>query len=121
MKPTLLTNLAIRLYPLRWSLLAAALTGIATVWVAIFMFVMSGELSLHTLIGVSVPPIFITWAALCCAFWFHPTHGFLRSDAKLNEKLPAPVVSGVRWYAAIFLCLFVAVSVFFPAWMLTSF
>lgn len=121
MKPTLLTNLAIRFYPFRWALLAAALTGIAAVWLAIFMFVMPGKLPLHTLAGVSMPPVFITWAALCCAFWFHPMHGLLRSDAKLIEKLPAPVVSGVRWYAAIFLCVFVAVSVLFPVWMLISF
>ncbi|MBC3873388.1 hypothetical protein [Undibacterium flavidum] len=121
MTPNLLTRFAIRLHAFRWSLLAAALTGIVTFWAAVFIFVIPGKVRLGMFVGIAAPPIFLTWAALCCAFWFHPTRGFLRSDNSAMSRLPVSAAAGIRWYASIFLSLFVVASVLVPLFVLTSF
>jgi hypothetical protein len=69
---------------------------------------------METLMGMVAPPVFLIWTALCCAFWFHPTHGSLRPEARFIKSLPSVAAPLIRWYAAFFLCLFTVMGVVGP-------
>ena len=62
------------------------------------------------------PVILAPWALLCACVWFHPERGNLQPGSTLIGKLPNAVQLGVRWYASLFLTLFiVAGAVVWPA------
>ncbi|SHH14502.1 hypothetical protein SAMN05428948_3010 [Massilia sp. CF038] len=56
------------------------------------------------------PTLVVPWAILCLCFWFHPTRGTLQSSNRFIGRLPPIAQSALRWYASIFLIIFVLVG-----------
>lgn len=108
------TNLAVRLHPFRWVLLATALIVVAATWALVFFFVVPGRVALPTLIALAMPPLAVLWAGVCCTFWFHPERGTLSANGFAVRRFPPAAQSFVRWYAATFLVFFVLVGVLGP-------
>jgi hypothetical protein len=113
MTPALATRLAERAYPARGAALAFSLTAFALVAVAASV----GSASAARIAGaLAGPMIGLPWAILCAGIWFHPEHGAMALSARFMKKLPAAFQLLFRWYAAIFLTLFVLFcAVIWPA------
>jgi hypothetical protein len=113
MSPSFFTRLAARLFARRWWFLAVSLFGMALLFAA-FSF---GSIQFAAVAGTLAGPfIFAPWALLCACVWFHPERGNLQPGSKLIGKLPNAVQLGVRWYASLFLALFIVVgAVVWPA------
>jgi hypothetical protein len=113
MSPSFFTRVAARLFIRRWWFLAVSLVGMALLF-ASFTY---GSAQVVALAGtLAGPVIFVPWALLCACVWFHPERGNLQPGSKLIGKLPSALQVGVRWYASLFLALFVVVgAVVWPA------
>ena len=116
MTPDFYTKLAEHLFPFRWWFLGASVCS---------TLVMVALVSLH---GVSVaaflagPMIGLPWAALCASTWFHPVRGNMQPGGARFGRLPKFVQTTVRWYAAIFLAVFVVFcGVLWPLFALSVF
>lgn len=108
MTPQLATRVATRLHPHRWWVLAVALAGTAL----LFATLDRASTGAATVAGALAGPIiFVPWALLCACIWFHPEQGKLRPGSRLIGKLPNVVQGFIRWYAALFLDLFVLVGI----------
>jgi len=118
MTPTLCTQIAIRLHHLRWLLLGASLAVVAALWLSVFTLVARERVLPLSLLSVLVPLLAVLWAVVCCTFWFHPERGTLRADAPALRRMPSLVRAGLRWYAAVFLAIFVVAGVVGPLWVL---
>lgn len=113
MSPNFFTCVATRLFTRRWWFLAMSLLGMALLFAAFSSGLAQVAAVAGTLAG---PVIFVPWALLCACVWFHPEHGNLQPGSKLVAKLPKAVQLGVRWYASLFLALFLVVgAVVWPA------
>lgn len=113
MSPDFFTRVALKLFPLRWWFLVVSLVGFSLFFAAIMYGSAQATAVVGTLAG---PVIVIPWALLCACFWFHPQRGTLHAGSKLVGRLPSAVQVGVRWYASLFLALFVVVgAVVWPA------
>lgn len=115
MTPRFCTNLAARLHPFRWALTAAALVVVAAIWAAVFLLVVPERVALPALVAIAMPLLALLWASVCCTFWFHPEHGTLSKTGLAVRKLPSAAQSFVRWYAAMFLAIFVVAGVLGPS------
>lgn len=113
MSPSFFTYVATRLFARRWWFLVIALLGMALLFAAFSYGSAQAAAVAGTLAG---PFIFVPWALLCACVWFHPERGNLRPSSSLISKLPRTLQVGVRWYASLFLALFVVVgAVVWPA------
>ncbi|MFT7775722.1 hypothetical protein [Roseateles sp.] len=101
MSATIATRLATRLFPHRWWLLAVSLLALLT-WMCT-----GGVAVIAALAG---PVIFVPWALLCTCIWLHPEHGALQPGSRFVGRLPDVVQRLVRWYASLFLALFIFVG-----------
>jgi len=105
MTPSQFSVLAERLYPRRLAFLGASLVGfLALLAVGHFM-----PQALPVVVPLAGPLVFLPWVLLCVCTWFHPQRGSLRP--KPGSKAPVFVREGMRWYAAVFVGLFIAVAV----------
>jgi hypothetical protein len=101
--PALATQLALQAWPHR--LAATAISLISFALFAAILFV--GQAPVIRVAAVLVGPVVGgSWAVLCLASWFHPECGSFSSQGWLVGKLPAVVQTAVRWYASLFLSLF---------------
>jgi hypothetical protein len=116
MSPIRYASFAERAFPFRWWIGAAAIFGIVLVALLATEAGGSGVRAAAVLAG---PLIGLPWVALCAAIWFHPVHGNVQPGSRLVGRLPAQVQTGVRWYAAAFLGIFVLVCA--VAWPLFAF
>lgn len=117
MTPLLYSRIAQRLFPIRWWLLAASVAAMALV-VAAMTYAGQRGLAVVALAG---PLVGLPWAGLCAALWFHPERGNMQPASKLVGRLPQPLQSGIRWYAALFLTFFVVVcGLVWPLFALSS-
>ena len=117
MSPSYFSHLACKLFPHRWWFLVASVLGVVLVFAAFSSGTAQMTVAASILAG---PGIFVPWALLCACVWFHPERGNLRPSSKLIGKLPNMVQTGIRWYASIFLTLFIVVgAVVWPVISLT--
>lgn len=105
MTPRLYTKLARGLFPVRWWLFAASIGSMLLIAAVVTL---GGERGLAT-VWLAGPMVGLPWAALCAAKWFHPEHGNMQPASRFFGRLPLPVQTVIRWYAAIFLAFFVVV------------
>lgn len=104
MTPTFFTTFAQRLFPNRRWLLAASLCGITLLAASLW----AGPPELAFLASLLAGPLIaVPWALLCACTWFHPQRGNLQSQSKFVGRLPRTIQQGLRWYAALFLGLFI--------------
>lgn len=113
MSPTFFTRLALRLFAHRWWFFATSILGVALVF-ATFSY---GSAPVAALAGAFAGPlIFVPWALLCTCIWFHPERGNLQPSSKFVGRLPNALQVGLRWYAALFLAMFLLVgAIIWPA------
>ena len=104
MSPSICTKLATKLYEFRWRLLIASFLWLAVLLASFFLNFPKATLIASTLAG---PLLISTWGLFCVCHWFHPIHGNLRSTSKLLSKLPRQVQTIIRWYASLFIGLFI--------------
>ena len=104
MTPIRYTTFAERTFPFRWWI--GAFGGGAIVLVA-FLVTRPGGSGIRAAAVLAGPLIGLPWAALCAAAWFHPVRGNLQPTGRLIGRLPTPLQTGIRWYAAAFLGFFV--------------
>ncbi|MCE4557191.1 hypothetical protein [Pelomonas cellulosilytica] len=103
MSPTFFTSVAGRFYARRRWLFGASLLAIAILFAALSTAPPQLAFLASILAG---PAIAVPWTLLCACVWFHPQRGNLQPRSKLIGRLPPLVQTGVRWYAAVFLALF---------------
>ena len=115
MTPTVYTKMADRLFPFRWWLLAASVCS------ALLIIALASLYRAPATLLLAGPIVGLSWAALCAATWFHPTHGKIQSGAKRFGRLPIFVQIIVRWYAAIFLGIFVVFCGVLPLFAFSAF
>jgi hypothetical protein len=117
MTPFFYSKVAQRLSPVRWWLLAASIAAISLIVAAIAYLGQRG----FVVAALAGPLIGLPWAGLCAATWFHPERGNVQPGSKLVGRLPQPLQSGIRWYAAIFLTFFVvACGLVWPLFALSA-
>lgn len=121
MTPALCTSIAARLFPYRWWSFACSVFAVCA-YVLVLAFTPSVPFAA---VGGSVlgPLVTVSWALLCVCVWFHPARGNLQASSRLVGRLPRSVQAAVRWYAALFLSLFVfagavAWPIFSAAWLM---
>ncbi|WP_157275578.1 hypothetical protein [Pelomonas sp. Root1444] len=119
MSPKFFTSVAERFYARRWWLFGASSLAIAILFAALSAAPPQMAFFASTLAG---PAIAVPWALLCACVWFHPQRGNLQPQSKLIGRLPQLVQTGVRWYAAVFLAIFlffgaVVMPVLSVAWL----
>lgn len=107
MSPAFATRLATHLFPYRGFILAVSLLGMALLFVTI-SWGSAGAVVIATALGG--PLIGVPWALLCACVWLHPEHGKLRLHGGRFGRLPRIIQHAVRWYASLFLGLFVFVG-----------
>lgn len=110
-----LTKLADRLFPFRWWFLVATVCSLLLIVVLV---------SLHrgpAAIALAGPMVGLPWTALCAATWFHPTRGNIQPSGKRFSRFPKFAQTIIRWYAAIFLAIFVVFcGVIWPLFALSA-
>ena len=118
MSPTLATKVAIRAWPLRLPALAVSVLAFALVGITMFTNSSWATQLAFTLAG---PVVGVSWAVLCVASWFHPESGTLSPKARFVARFPQWFQSAVRWYASVFLVVFVLFCVVaWPAFALSN-
>ena len=105
MTPSYLAVIAERLYPKRFVFALASLSGFL-VLLAVGHFM---PRALPVVVPLSGPLVFLPWVVFCTCSWFHPERGSLRS--KEGSRVSVLVRDGMRWYAALFVGLSVAVAI----------
>lgn len=103
MSPDFFTGVAERVFVRRWWLFGASLLAIAVLFAAASVAPPQLAFLAAMLAG---PAIAVPWALLCACAWFHPQRGNLGPQSKWVRRLPPMLQTGVRWYAAVFLSLF---------------
>jgi hypothetical protein len=118
MSPTFFAGMAERHFSHRWWFFAAAAAGAALVFAAATMAPPPVAFVAGVLAG---PLIALPWALLCACLWFHPQRGKLQPGNRWVGRLPPLVQAGMRWYAALFLGLFMAAAaLLWPALVITT-
>ncbi|MBL8279531.1 MAG: hypothetical protein JNL93_22890 [Pelomonas sp.] len=101
--PAFFTSVAERLFARRWWLLGASLLAVAVLFAALSAAPPHFAFAATMVAG---PAIAVPWALLCACIWFHPQRGYLQPQSRLVGRLPRLLQTGIRWYAAVFLALF---------------
>lgn len=109
MSPTLATYIAARLFPHRWWFLGESLLGMALLLAAL-THAPTGAATVAT--ALAGPIVFVPWALLCACVWLHPERGNLQPGSRLIGRLPHVIQRFVRWYASLFLGLFIFAALF---------
>jgi hypothetical protein len=117
MTPAFFTAQANKYYPRRRQFLGISIAAFACLALVIFAY--SGKVS-PVAPAFIAPFIFVPWALLCICVWFHPVNGNLQPNSRFVGRLPKPIQQFVRWYAAIFLVVFVLFALFFPVFAVTT-
>lgn len=118
MLPAYATRLAVLAWPWRLRALAFSVLVFAVAAVAVFAAPQWASRAAFTLLG---PVIGLAWSLLCVASWFHPESGSLSPSARFVGKLPLWLQVSLRWYASIFLALFLIFClVIWPLFSLSS-
>lgn len=107
MSPAHATQLATRLFPHRWRLLAISLFGISSLLTALALGSSTAAVIASTLAG---PLIFVPWVLFCGCLWLHPEHGNMQPRSRVVGRLPDLVQRAVRWYASLLMGVFVIVG-----------
>ena len=107
MTPSLFARYADRLFSHRWWLLGASIAGVGVVIALISISSPSLTRAAGAIVG---PIILVPWGLLCMCVWFHPQHGNLQPASRFVGRLPQSLQSTVRWYAAIFLAVFLVIG-----------
>lgn len=102
MSPSMASTLASRLFGYRWYFLAASLLSLALMAIVLALQPSIAPL----LIPLFGPLVIVPWGLLCACTWFHPERGNMRSSSAGFSKLPHSLRVAVRWYASVFLTLF---------------
>lgn len=117
MTPSFYSAAAQRLYPIRWWFLVLAVATMSAIFATATVFGPTGQV----VFAWAVPLMGLPWALLCVCFWFHPEQGSMRPTSKLISWLPGILISGIRWYAALFITIFALFCVLFlPLLMLLA-
>jgi hypothetical protein len=103
MSPTYYSKFAERAFPVRWWLGGFSIAGVILV---LLLATYADNVGMRLAALFAGPLIGLPWAALCAGVWFHPVRGNMQPSSKLVGRLPGPLQTGVRWYAAIFLSIF---------------
>lgn len=112
MTPSIATTLATHLFRFRWWLLAVALLSIGAMFTLVVIRTSLAPIA-FALVG---PLAVVPWGLLCVCLWFHPERGNMLPTSGLFGKLPSLVQTGLRWYAALFITLFLIIGLLiFPA------
>lgn len=112
MTPYIAASVAAHLFRFRWWLLAVPLLSIG----AMFALVVNRPSLAPIAFALVGPLVVVPWGLLCVCLWFHPERGNLLPTSRLFGKLPSPVQAGLRWYAALFITLFlIGGLLIFPA------
>jgi hypothetical protein len=106
MTPSIATTLATHLFRFRWWLLAVALLSIGAMFALVVIRPSLAPIA-FALVG---PLAVVPWGLLCVCLWFHPERGNMLPTSRLFGKLPGLVQTGLRWYAALFITLFLIVG-----------
>ena len=107
MTPAIYSKFAERAFPFRWWLGTTSVVGVALV---MLLAAQGGAHGFRLAAVVAGPLIGLPWTALCAAVWFHPVRGYMRPASRIMGSMPAALQSATRWYAAVFLGMFVLVS-----------
>ena len=101
-------QLASLLYPWRWCLACFALLP----FLALLLVASVGTpRAINTVAALAGPLICVPWGLLCLCVWFEPTRGNLQTGWLITH-LPGALRSVVRWYAAVFLVIWLLVGLF---------
>lgn len=107
MTPVFFTTLAGRLHPHRWWFMGLSIASFAALALTLTW---GPPDSLHVVGALAGPAIVTPWGLLCACVWFHPEHGNLRPGSRWIGKAPRALQTITRWYAALFLTVFLAVG-----------
>lgn len=105
MTPSYLTTLAERLHSRRFTFALVSLSGFLVLLVVGHFL----PQALPVVVPLAGPMVLLPWVAFCACSWFHPERGSLRP--KPGNRAAVLVRESVRWYAALFVGLSVAVAV----------
>ena len=118
MSPAQAAQLAVLAWPWRLRALAISVLAFAVAAASVFAAPQLAARAAFTLLG---PVIGLAWSVLCVASWFHPETGSLSPKSRFVGKLPLWLQSVLRWYASIFLALFLVFClVAWPAFSLSA-
>lgn len=106
MSPAHYSRFAEHAFPFRWWFGLTSVIGFALV---VLLAMHAGALGVYIAAIIAGPLIGLPWAALCAAIWFHPVHGNIQPTSRIVGRFPKPMQAGMRWYAAVFLSIFVLV------------
>ncbi|ATQ76522.1 hypothetical protein CR152_19890 [Massilia violaceinigra] len=104
MLPSMFSNIATRLFRRRWWFVLVSIVGLCMLIVSMIYAPGNARLLAGIIVG---PLIFLPWALLCTCMWFHPAQGNLQPGSRYIGKLPPMLQSALRWYASLFLIVFV--------------
>jgi hypothetical protein len=105
MTPSFLTALSERLHANRFMFAAVSLGGFLVPLAVAYLM----PLALPVVVPLAGPLVFLPWVVFCACSWFHPERGSLRPKAA--GQFSVYVREGVRWYAAVFVGLSIAVAI----------
>jgi len=117
MLPSIFSDAATRLFGHRWWFFMISVAG----FVALATVLNYAPTRMQWLAAaVAGPLIFVPWGLMCLCVWFHPEQGKLQPGSQFVGKLPLWVQSVIRWYASLFLVVFIlAASIVVPLFSLT--
>jgi hypothetical protein len=105
MFPLLCANMAARFFDRRWWFMLVSVCGFGLLAIVLSYAPQNvGRLA----VPLAGPVIFVPWGLLCLCVWFHPDKGNLQPGSRFVGKLPQWMQSVVRWYASLFLVIFLA-------------
>jgi hypothetical protein len=95
---SVLERQAIRIYPLRWRLLACFIGAYALLYLGVYLAgqVYLSALNWKVLFAIGVPALVWLWGLICLANWFHPERGTLRVGSPWFLGAPRIVQDGLR-------------------------
>ena len=107
---------ATQLYPYRWWLGSISVLALIAIGASGF----AGDRTvLMAAVVVALPIMVVAWGLLCASSWFEPSRGTLSPNSWLGRHAP-PLNALARWWAAVFLPLFIAVGLLAPIWWVLS-
>jgi hypothetical protein len=113
MTPAIFRSFADRFGRFRWRFLAASLLcfGLIAILIAAQAhFYQSSTWLIAFAFGVLVPFGLIFWGLLLICVWFHPVKGKFEANHGIWSRMPNWLRSTIRWYAAIFLTIWLFVA-----------
>jgi len=118
MLPLMCSDLAARLFTLRWWFLVISIAAFGVLAIILTFASVRMDFFVSAIAG---PFVVVPWVGLCLCIWFHLEQGNLQSKSRIVGKMPHWIQSGIRWYAAISLIIFLLTGVIvFPLFALTA-